>query len=237
MAIGAIIGVVGEAGRRTRTLPLWLGGLGYLVVLTWVLAVLTMPRSLGFVDNSMSGVAAGIAYTTIGPWYLITGLVLIVQGWRHKRIEPTDNTNDRPEAPRLSRTEKRSGTSPPENVGAYAHRNSSASPRTTVDVPNRCASARDEPEPSLSHAYRSPTLQHPPAQERHDPLGRRRSEMRVEPAGVDTGGLVRSAVPVPGRAHGRRGVAITEHQVRAVLGWRSTSRDELITSRGPVPAC
>lgn len=88
---GAIIGVVSEAGRRTGTLPIWLCGLGYLVSLACLLAVLAMPLSLGFVDSSAPGVAAGIAYAANGPWYLITGIVLVVQGWRRKRSEVTDD--------------------------------------------------------------------------------------------------------------------------------------------------
>lgn len=95
---GAIIGVVSEAGRRTGTLPIWLSGLGYVVSLACAVAVLTMPRSLGFIDSSMPGIAAGIAYTAIGPWYLVTGVVLIVKGRPRKRIEPIAVADDDPAA-------------------------------------------------------------------------------------------------------------------------------------------
>lgn len=84
---GAIIGTVSEAGRRTRTLPLWLSGFGYLVFVTCLVAVITMPHSLGFVDGSFAGIAAGIAYIAVGPWYLVTGFVLIAKGWQLRRQE------------------------------------------------------------------------------------------------------------------------------------------------------
>ena len=93
---GAIIGVVSEAGRRTRTLPIWLSGLGYLVSVVCLFAVLTMPLSLGFVDSSAPGVAAGVAYGAIGPWYLITGIVLIVKARRQVRTEPVVVADDDP---------------------------------------------------------------------------------------------------------------------------------------------
>lgn len=84
---GAIIGAVSEAGRRSGALPLWLSVLGYLVSLSCLGAVLTLPFSAGFPDGSLPGIAAGIAYTTIGPWYLIAGIVLVVKGWRLHRVE------------------------------------------------------------------------------------------------------------------------------------------------------
>lgn len=82
---GAIIATVSEAGRRTGTLPLWLTGLGYLVFVACLVAVITMPHSLGFVDGSFPGIAAGIAYITIGPWYLAAGIVLTIKGWQANR--------------------------------------------------------------------------------------------------------------------------------------------------------
>lgn len=87
---GAIIGTVSEAGRRTGTLPLWLSGLGYLVFVACFVAVITMPHSLGFVDGSFPGVATGIAYIAIGPWYLAAGIVLFVKGRQaNRRHAPT----------------------------------------------------------------------------------------------------------------------------------------------------
>jgi hypothetical protein len=85
---GAIIGTVSEAGRRTGALPLWLSGLGYLVFVACFVAVITMPHSLGFVDGSFPGVATGVAYIAIGPWYLVTGIVLIVKGRQGTRDAP-----------------------------------------------------------------------------------------------------------------------------------------------------